>query len=254
MSCKDKISNRCAKKISALCTVYEGILHRNTALDVDDCHNIEEVLEDVANELDAIDTEITLVDLSDSCVPYEAAGTSLTVAEAVKGLNDRLCEVIDILGIDKPTACPTLISDCDAGTTECTNGLTYYNFATGSFPLTVAGDWESGVTVGDQYNSNLQYTVPSTGKYKIEVELIGVLAVGSTAKVGISVNAVDPIETNDVDGYFSSSLIVNEGTDRNTYNFVQDSVIGDSLQVKLKLNAGTNYTASQVKVIIEKVG
>ena len=254
MSCKDKISNRCAKKISALCTVYEGILHRNTTLDVLDCHNIEEVLEDIANELDAIDTEITLEDLSGSCIPYEAAGATLTVAEAVKGLDSRLCEVIDILGIDKPTACPTLISDCDAGSVGCEDGLAYYNFAVGSFPNTVIGTWASGTTVGDQYDTNLDYTIPKTGKYKFTVEVTSTVAVGSTGKVGVSINSVAPIETNNVYGYFSSSNILEEGLSKSTHNFVKDLVIGDSTQIQVKLASGTSFTVSEIKLIIEKVG
>jgi hypothetical protein len=254
MSCKDKISDRCSKKINALCVTYEGTLVGGTLLDPTDCHNLEEVIEDLNTQIDQINSEITLTHLVDSCITYDPAGDVITVEEAIMAIDAKVCELVALTGLDTPDPCPTCIDDCDAGNSTCNNGIIYHNFSAGAFPLTVIGTWKTGVTTTDQYSTNLQHVAPKTGKYKYTVEVRENLSVGSTAKVGLKINAVNPIETNDVIGYFSSTLIDTEGVANITYSFIQDLSLGDSIAVAFKLVSGTQLQVNAVKLIVEKIG
>lgn len=253
MGCNDKISGRCGKKTTAKCIDYEGTLVRGTALTATSCLNVEEVIIDLNTQIEKLIDVTTLDNLTEACIDYNPTGLNITVKEAIKGLNDKVCELVNLTKLDTPEVCPSCTNDCS--TDSCTsNGVIYHSFAAGSFPISVIGSWVSGVTTTDAYSTNLQHVVPATGKYKITVEIDGVMSTSSTAKVGIAINSVAPIETNDVNGYFSSALVKEESAGNTTLTFIKDLVKGDSLAIKVKLVSGTLYTINSTKIITEKVG
>lgn len=254
MGCKDKISDRCTTKINAVCVKYEGTLHADTLLDVEDCHNLEEVIEDINTELDDINTQIDVTVLGDACIEYTPAGDELTVADVLLEHEAQICALIEATGLNDPEPCPTCIDPCnDSSTGVCTNGLVKYTYAAGLFPLTVVDEWEAGVTPADMYTTNLTFSPTAPGTYKFTVELQTTLTGSDEGKVGIGINTVDPLETADVAGYFSSS-IVGGNTNAKTFTFIKSMVVSDIAQVKFKLDSGTLFTVSNVKLIVEKVG
>lgn len=250
MSCNDRISDRCAKKVSAVCTTYEGTLVRGTSL-TGSCLNMEAVVEDLNLQIEKILDNTTLSDLTEACIDYNVTGLNITVKEAIKGLNDKVCELITLTRLDSLETASTCVDPC---TTPIANGLVYHSFAVATFPLTVVGTWKSGVTTTDQYSTNLQHVIPSAGKYKFTVEVNGEMAASSTARIGVGVNAAAPLETGDLAGYFSSALITEELLGNTTYTFIKDLAKGDSVAVKLKLVSGTQFQANSIKLISEKVG
>jgi len=253
MGCRDTIGGRCGKKTSAKCIDYEGTLVTGTTI-TDPCNkDLENVIKDINAQINKLVIANTLTGLTEECIKYNPAGSIITVKEAILGLNAKVCELVDITKLNTPEVCPTCTTDCASDT--CTsNGLIYYSFAAGSFPLSVIGTWASGVTLTDPYSTNLQHVVPSTGKYKVTVELDGTMATSSTARVGVSINGAVPIETNNIVGYFSSALIKEEVAANTTFTFVQDLTKGDSISIKVKLVSGTLYTVNSTKLITEKIG
>jgi hypothetical protein len=252
MGCNDKISGRCGRKTTAKCIDYEGTLVRGTAL-TSRCLNLEEVIIDINTQIEKLIDVTTLTDLTSTCIDYNPEGEIITIKEAIQGLNDKVCELVAVTKLDTPEVCPSCTNDCS--TDSCTsNGVIYHSFAAGTFPLSVVGTWTSGVTTTDAFSTNLQHVVPATGKYKITVEVNGLMASSSIAKIGVGINGIAPIETNDVNGYFSSSLVTEEGAGNTTLTFIKDLVKGDSLAVKAKLISGSTYTIYSTKIITEKVG
>lgn len=253
MGCRDKISSRCGKKTSAKCIDYEGTLVQGTSI-TDPCNkDLETVIEDINLQIEKLIETTTLSGLTEACIDYNGSGNNITINEAILGLNAKVCDLVAITKLDTPEVCPTCTTDC--ATDACTsNGLIYHSFAAASFPLSVIGTWSTGVTSVDQYSTNLQHVVPATGKYKVTVEINGVMASSSTAKVGVGLNAAVPVETNDVIGYFSSSLVGEESNGNVTLTFIQDLVKGDSIKFYSKLVSGTLYTINSVKLLTEKIG
>lgn len=253
MGCNDKISGRCGKKTTAKCIDYEGTLVRGTSLTSTSCLNVEEVIIDINTQIGKLIDATTLDNLTETCIDYNPTGLNITIKEAIKGLNDKVCELVNLTKLDTPEVCPSCTNDCS--TDSCTsNGVIYHSFAAGTFPLSIIGTWASGVTTTDAFSTNLQHVVPATGKYKITVEVNGLMASSSIAKIGVGINGVDPIETNNVNGYFSSSLVTEEGAGNTTLTFIKDLVKGDSLAIKAKLVSGSTYTIYSTKIITEKVG
>lgn len=253
MGCRDKISSRCGKKASAKCIDYEGTLVQGTGITNPCDKDLETVIEDINLQIEKLIDATTLTGLTEACIDYNVSGTNITINEAILGLNSKVCQLVAITKLDAVEVCPTCPTDCT--TTPCSgNGLIYHSFAALSFPLSVVGTWKTGTTTTDQYTTNLQHVVPSTGKYKVTIEIDGVMASSSTAKVGVGINAATPVETNDVIGYFSSSLIGEEVNGNNTFTFIQDLVKGDSIKFYAKLASGTLYTISSIKLITEKIG
>ena len=253
MGCRDKISSRCGKKTSAKCVDYEGTLVQGTSI-TDPCEkNLETVIEDINLQIEKLIDITTLEGLTEACIKYDPVGPTISINEAIVGLNNKVCELVAITKLDATEVCPTCPTDCTTSTCSG-NGLIYHSFAAGSFPLSVVGTWLTGVNITDQYTTNLQHVVPSTGKYKVTVELNGVMATSSTAKIGVSINSVSPLETNDAIGYFSSSLISEETNGNVTLTFIKDLVKGDSIKFNAKLASGTLYTISSVKLVTEKIG
>ena len=117
MSCKDKIEARCGKKTAAPCVTYEGTLSAQSALDPLDCHNLEEVIEDINTQLDEIVTNSDLTNLNADCIDYNPAGATITVKEAILGLHAKMLAVMDKIGMSCdncptcPDACPTFLTE-----------------------------------------------------------------------------------------------------------------------------------------------
>lgn len=253
MGCRDKIGDRCGKKTSAKCIDYEGTLVTGTSITNPCNKDLETVIEDINLQIEKLIDVTTLEGLTEACIKYDPAGPTISINEAIVGLNNKVCELVAITKLDTPEVCPTCTTDC--ATDACTsNGLIYHSFAAGSFPLSVIGTWLTGVNTTDQYSNNLQHVVPATGKYKVTVELDGTMATSSTARVGVSINGAAPEESNNLVGYFSSALIKEEVAANTTFTFVQDLTKGDSIAIKVKLVSGTLYTVNSAKLITEKIG
>lgn len=252
MGCQDKISDRCTTKINAVCVKYEGTLHSDTELDTEDCHNLEEVIEDINAEIDDINEQIDMSELGDLCLDYTISGDELAVKDVLKEHEAQICEIREALKLDEEP-CPTCIDPCDDSTGTCTNGLVKYTYAEGEFLLTVEGEWEKGSTPTDMYATNLTYSPTSDGIYKFTVELNSTFDATDTGKIGIGINTVDPIETADLAGFFSSAL-TNGETNTKTFTFIKTMVKTDIAQVMAKLESGTLFSIVSIKLIVEKVG
>lgn len=252
MGCQDKISDRCTTKTNAVCVKYEGTLHADTLLDVEDCHNLEEVIEDINAELDDINTQIDITALGEACIEYTPAGDELSVADVLLEHEAQICALIAATGLNDPEPCPTCVDPCDTTTGVCTNGMVKYTYAAGAFPLTVIGDWLSGVTPADMYSANLVYSATVDGTYKFTVESQSTFTGSDAGKIGVGINSIDPIETANVAGYFSSSL-TDGNTNPKTHTFIKTMVKGDIAQVMFKLNTGTLFTVNSAKLIVEKI-
>lgn len=111
MSCKDKISDRRKKKTNAVCVKYEGALSTNTSLDVEDCHTVEAVIEDINEQLDDIYDQIDLEGLDESCINFNPEGDKVLVREAILTLTNKLKYVMDRVGMS--------CDDCPECTPKC---------------------------------------------------------------------------------------------------------------------------------------
>jgi hypothetical protein len=118
MSCKGKISTRCGKQTSSACVKYEGKLHLHTALDTEDCHSVEETLEDIADELDSLEERLDLSSLtSNTCIDYSpAVAGKPTPVEVLEMLQGKIITIMEKLGMSCD-GCPSCV-DCNPIFTE----------------------------------------------------------------------------------------------------------------------------------------
>lgn len=101
MSCNNKISDRCVKKTTALCTTYEGTLSAGSDLTESPCLNVQEVIEDINVQIDEITTDINVSGLiNDQCIAYPVIGDKVTVRSAVYTLNTRVKELMTFVGMN----------------------------------------------------------------------------------------------------------------------------------------------------------
>lgn len=108
--CSGKISDTCGKKHNAKCITYEGDLHANTELENCDCHNLEDVIEDLNLAIDNINEAIDLSGLGDDCLDYDLVDGILLVKNALKKFEEEICDIKDILGTN--TGCdPVFTAD-----------------------------------------------------------------------------------------------------------------------------------------------
>tara|TARA_R110000772_G_scaffold119924_1_gene226087 strand:+ start:1235 stop:1705 length:471 start_codon:yes stop_codon:yes gene_type:complete len=108
--CKDKISRTCGKKINAKCVDYEGSLHDNTTLATCDCHSVEDVIEDMNLALNEINTSIDLTILGDDCITYDEVDGKIQVKEALKKLEECICELKAKVDDVDAEDCPAIFS------------------------------------------------------------------------------------------------------------------------------------------------
>lgn len=113
MGCNDKIKSRCLSKTNARCVDYEGDLHADTNLDPDDCHSVDEVIEDINAELDDINSELDLEGIDESCIDFEEAtpGT-VNTNEAILAVVKKLKEVMQHVGMSCDD-CPECEPSCN---------------------------------------------------------------------------------------------------------------------------------------------
>lgn len=111
MGCGDKLSNSCGKRHNARCVDYEGQLHEHTELDDCNCHSVHDVLEDMGNALNDINEQIDLSALGDSCIEYEKDDKGrITVKEALKKLEECVCDLKDMVEDTDEDDCPNIFS------------------------------------------------------------------------------------------------------------------------------------------------
>ena len=249
MSCRDKISDRCTTKLNAVCVKYEGTLHADTELDVNDCHTLEEVIEDINTELDDINVQIDVTALGDACIEYTPAGDELSVSDVLLEHEAQLCALIEATGINDPAPCPTCVDPCADDTTgNCNNGLVYYGYGVGEFfisNITYPG-WNNSLIGGYE---ELTHTIAKSGTYKVTLDVgCDIEDVGGRAFIGISVNNIDPI----VSAFAQYEII--PPFNSKTFHFILPAIVkGDILRVKFKGNVAGSISVDGVKVIIEKV-
>jgi hypothetical protein len=112
MSCNNKISDRCVKKTTALCTTYEGTLADGSSLTESPCLNVQEVIEDINLQIDEITNDINVAGLiNDQCITYPVIGDKVTVHSAVYTLNTRVKELMTFVGMQCDGS---EVSDCPA--------------------------------------------------------------------------------------------------------------------------------------------
>lgn len=110
MTCRNRISDRCGKRSSSVCVDYEGTLREGTVLDPLDCLSVQDVIEDINDGIDKLKSDTTLDNLSSTCIDYPQVGDNLTVKEAIKGLETKLEQVMDFVGMGCDN-CPSC-NDC----------------------------------------------------------------------------------------------------------------------------------------------
>jgi hypothetical protein len=101
--CNKKVSATCGKRYNAKCIDYEGSLHNNTDLDDCDCHNVEEVIEDINSELNEINSEIDVTEINSDCLTFE------TNENGEVAINEVVIKVVQKLD----ELCPTTEEDSD---------------------------------------------------------------------------------------------------------------------------------------------
>jgi len=118
MSCRDKIKDRCLKKVNATCVDYEGALSSETNLDPLDCHTVEEVLEDMNDQLDDIYEQIDLDGIDESCIDFQEEETGkIKVKEAILALTSKLKDIMEHVGMSCDN-CPECEPSCNPIFTE----------------------------------------------------------------------------------------------------------------------------------------
>ena len=116
MSCNNKISDRCVKKTTALCTTYEGFLSEGSDLTESPCLNVQEVIEDINVQIDEITADINVSGLiHDQCITYPVLGGKVNVRSAVYTLNTRVKELMTFVGMQCDGSS---LSDCPSVFTQ----------------------------------------------------------------------------------------------------------------------------------------
>lgn len=131
MGCGDKLKYTCGKRTNAKCVDYEGDLHNETSLESCDCYNVEEVIEDINGTINDITNAIDLADLGGLCITYPLTDGKILVKDALKKIEEKLCELADAVELDPPD-CPTIFSqdisclglDYECLTDACDNDIT----------------------------------------------------------------------------------------------------------------------------------
>jgi hypothetical protein len=98
--CSDKVSRTCGKKVNAKCVDYEGELHNNTELEECDCHNLEDVIEDLNTGLNTIFDAIDLSELGNDCLTYELENGKVLVKNALKKFEEEICKLKEATATD----------------------------------------------------------------------------------------------------------------------------------------------------------
>lgn len=112
MSCNDKISDRCPNKTNAKCVSYEGTFSSESALN-GNCHNIEEIIEDINTQLDYLKLTTNVDQLTtDSCIEYpdQSPYNEVTPRTAILTLNQKVKQLMDFVGL----GCDGSAGDCPA--------------------------------------------------------------------------------------------------------------------------------------------
>jgi hypothetical protein len=99
-SCSDKVSRTCGKKHPAKCIDYEGDLHSNTQLEECDCHNLEDVIEDLNNTVDYIFDAIDMSELGNDCLTYDLTDGKLLIKTVIKKLEEEICKLKEATAIE----------------------------------------------------------------------------------------------------------------------------------------------------------
>lgn len=89
----DKIEDTCGKKHNARCVEYEGTVNSQSELSTD-CNSVHNTTEDIYNQLEDIQNSINLEGLGEDCITYVQEGDKLTVAEALLGLESKVCGLV----------------------------------------------------------------------------------------------------------------------------------------------------------------
>jgi hypothetical protein len=112
MSCNDRISDRCPNKVNAKCVSYEGAFSSESTLN-GNCHNIEEIIEDINTQLDYLKATTNVDSLSnDTCIQYvdQAPYPEITPRTAILTLNQKVRQLMDFVGL----GCDDSTGDCPA--------------------------------------------------------------------------------------------------------------------------------------------
>lgn len=128
--CSDKVSRTCGKKHSAKCVDYEGDLHANTELETCDCHNLEDVIEDLNTAVDSLFDAIDMSDLGNDCLTYELTDGKVLIKTVIKKLEEEICKLKEATSIDadcnpiydEDISCVGLNMDCLSD--ACNNPIT----------------------------------------------------------------------------------------------------------------------------------
>jgi hypothetical protein len=99
VSCNDKISDRCGKKINAVCVTYEGTLVDDSALTAPGCFNLEVVIEDINEQINTLKDETDLAGLTNTCITYPLTGGHITVEDAIITLDAKLEAIMTYVGM-----------------------------------------------------------------------------------------------------------------------------------------------------------
>jgi len=96
MGCCGKEKKICTgAKQYAICQYYQGQLLKNTKLDTEDCVNVEEVIEELVTEVDAINEKLDTSGLGKRCLTYEKnIDDEITQVEVNDLFESKICDLI----------------------------------------------------------------------------------------------------------------------------------------------------------------
>jgi hypothetical protein len=103
MSCKDKISTTCGKRINSRCIDYEGNLSGCTELAGCPKHTVHEVLEDMSERITTFCETLDLSETNTGCVTVEVK----TLKNLFESLYSEVCEIKDKLPDEE---CPSIFT------------------------------------------------------------------------------------------------------------------------------------------------
>lgn len=243
MSC-GKIVNTCPDKTTASCVKYEDKVSEFGNLDSCDCHTLEEVMVDTIEVVDKIYPEVFIEDFDLDCIDFEKEKDGTTkISTIVKGIGDKLCEVISELGLDEPDPCPGCGDPC-GDSASCCGGLISYKWSNGEVQVTPAGytNWSP------PFGYDVDGVATSDGTYKITIDMgCQDELPNSRCYLGIAVNNNQPVNSPftvyEVIPLFNSK----------TFHFILTGIKkNDVMKPMLKINTGI-VGVDGIKAIYEKV-
>lgn len=245
--CKLNISNTCLTRTNAKCVDYEGTLIKLDGLDEDLCHNVEDAIDYLGDEVDDIKEDIDVSGLG-CCMTYTVTDEEkgLTVADVLSSHEGMLCDHEERLNEMQDNCC----GGAGSGTQEddcgkpVNSNVSYRESSFGTGSANIDATYNDFKFIPNSSFSDLLYKCEFTGTYKVTVETEADTT-STSIIAGLSKNDFAPDASP-----FSQTKI--EGVMYNTTNFIVQATKNDELKIKYKQGVGSTVVTT-VKMIVELI-